>query len=263
MMPLVWPKGGSTIVQVQNDMHDGQFLLADPTSTVDQKLGSILGIEILETATSKASTVAVSTQRERTRLLKEAEDVRVALQRAERVTECEQTTVQLCTAGATHEQMQKSCQTAESWAPRLNKAISSLGRLRDLPALIVKRDALLVLDERVMSLQRQQSAAKTAGARAVNGQRILSRPLAELAALLESIDRAHELALKYTLLHQRADQYMTGGNAAVARAGDARNRMQDVEAEIAGLLTEVTVCPLTGEAHERCPFYRNKQVTGG
>lgn len=256
----VWPNEDKCYLNFSNDANDGRFLLADTNTAVDTKLGAVMGTDVLERAVKKAATLATSASRASTKIEQD-----IAAKRTELTTYSG-----LEAARAAYDVAVKLQETATQADASWQKCLSTMN------ALSVCTNSLTAIGdgpERLGVLLDRANASLTTAAEAERKVLTALGLAAKLESMVgpteEQVDRftqATEAAAEAERAHSVA--FLTFGAAVkIARAlkdFEAQVEVNErdtiaIDAELQETLAAIDVCPIDGQPHQLCPFWRQEQ----
>ncbi len=252
--PTVWPDGKSkTFLQFSNDAIEGRFLLADGTTTIDSKLGVVIGVDVLETATKTAASIATAASRKAAEIEKALETKREALSAYET----------LDIAIAAHRRASdavSASQAASSASAAANAASARIEQhaalLRKVGGIPEKLAALVDTAEAATNSARDHRRnALTAEALSVKMVVVEDDRLSRISVVLkeaETLVAAAEAKRKHA---ETVESIAKSGSQQAETHHRCREQLEALEEELGILLSDIHVCPVDGEPHQLCPYY--------
>ena len=256
--PVTWPSTGSNpakcFIQFANDAQEGRFLLADGPYDVDRKLGTVMGIDVLEAATKQAATIATSHSRKMSELKTEGESVEKELDEyvglEDAISQTQTAIGAQASADSAKEQLER-CTVATGRLASAAEACSRYEGIDEALNLIKVDDAVL----RALEINRAHEQAVSAVASLA---RVAGEPTDADVALLEQLSGKAGEFVGVAEIANAAYSNARDANVQVHTAWLSHSgivgEVEQANESIAAILNTVSVCPLDGEMHDTCPY---------
>jgi DNA repair exonuclease SbcCD ATPase subunit len=237
---LSWPDGTTSFPQFSNDAADGRFLLRDGATSIDTKLGSILGLNTLEGATKRAATLSLSEKKQVTQAEQEIEQLRETLSEFD-------TLDAALEADAEYDKCLKEFEKIVLLNGTVERKLLILDVLNDK---IEKQSAIneaLVLHNAAKEAQLAADSAKVAAIRAAKLAASLPAVTSVPVSLLQAIPEVraqYEQANAHRALHSRVCSLFNDADYLHVKIGIINQAVRMMEGEVAEVKSSMKLCPV-------------------
>lgn len=257
--PTIWPNDEKVFLNFSNDANDGRFLLSDSATAVDVKLGSVMGVDVLERAVKKADTYATSNSRAASATEKEIAAKRIELERYVGLEEAIAACNYADKAAAASADATAAWKRTAECADRFRRSNAELTRIGDGPEVI--GGCLTAISE---AAEKSEAARR----KCLTASGLVAKMEASTGPTAEQVELFGQ-AIATATAADDADKsaFLTFGAAAEARKRyiaaaksiEATEAEQvEVESELAEAISSIDACPVDGRPHQLCPFWKEE-----